>query len=955
MVGRHRARAALADALAAATDGSPRLVLVAGPAGMGKTSLVESFQQGLAPDVVVLGGACTAVADVGFTPLFAACRRLAARLGPERAAAVLASAPALAAAVGMAGPGVGERRVSDHQAVFADVLHVLGTAGSGRPVVLVLEDLHWADADTVSLLGFLARTLTHEPALVIGTYRSDEIDRGHRLRPLLRELARADRATLLELDPLGRAELEELAVRRGHHLDPATLDELVRRSEGNPFFAEELLEAGVDAGLPPAVEDLLLGQIEVLPAEVGEVLRVASVAGRAVPPELLVALVDEDGPVLDDALRAAVAARFLDVDDEGRLRFRHALLAEAASSTLLPPERRRLHRRLAEALESGAVPGLVPSRAELAHHWREAGDPERALRSALAAADESLGRHAPASLHDLLTLALDLWGRVADPGAVTGTDRTELLLRAAEAASAAGRHRDAVRCADEAAAAVGDPRPRAAAEVRRLRALFAAGRIDDARDAARRAREVALGWSDPLARATVLVEWAALVGQTGGYHEVLEVEDELVALVEQVGDPDLRVLLEQGLGTARAGTGDTAVGLARLRAAVDLALANGDTDLAGPSIYTVFEIALLLDEPAAAVREAAQGLERARAVGAPRPAVAAFESCLADLLFRSGRWREVDELLARRTAPPHWLAALRWDTVRGLIALERGDLELARWCADSAEVRAGHQTRVGGTRVAILETKLALARRDHDAALARVETALARADQGSLGLYGCQVASLGARSATLLGRIDDAERHAGLATAIVEQLLGLGGRPAVHLGWAALARAWAAQARAAVGGDPAATVAAWEEAADRLGAAGVRVEEAWARRHLAAALLAAGDREGGAAQLERARPVAEEVGAIWLVAQVDDLRRRARLADSPGQRDAVNAFGLTDREREVLGLLAEGLTNGEIGERLFISAKTASVHVTNLLRKLGVANRRDAARRGRELGLVGPV
>ena len=366
-----------------AERGRPAVGLVAGDAGVGKTRLLDELAaraEGRGARVLV--GGCMEVGDVGlpYVPFIDAFRDLGRRPGEAEVAAPLAAAV----------PSLGRllpELASDHEAVpppgdgfervqlFDGVLSLLVRLSEVAPLLLVIEDLHWADRSTRDLLAFLIRTLRGGRVALVASYRSDELHRRHPLRPLLAELVRLPDLERIELSPFGRAELaEHLQAVAGQPVPPAVVDRILARSEGNAFFAEELVAAGAiraDIALPDALADVLLGRIEALPELAQDVLKVAAVAGRRVGHQLLVAASGRPEAEVERGLRDAIAGQVLVASAATEsYRFRHALLQEAVYGDLLPGERTRLHAtyaRLLAAADPGAEDGSA-SAAELAWH-----------------------------------------------------------------------------------------------------------------------------------------------------------------------------------------------------------------------------------------------------------------------------------------------------------------------------------------------------------------------------------------------------------------------------------------------------------------------------------------------------------------------------------------------------------------------------------------------------------
>jgi predicted ATPase len=369
LVGRTAELSELEAALADAASGRPSLAFVAGESGVGKTRLLTELERrARAEGARVIGGDCVELGEgeLPYAPLVAALRPLA-REGdpvldhlPPPARAELAT---LLPELGAAAPARAEDEGGGPQGrLFEALLGLLERLGQDAPLVLSIEDIHWADRSTRAFLAFLARSVCDERVLTVATYRSDELHRRHPLRPLLAELERAQRARRIEVCRLDRDELAALLEDiLGAAPDADLVERMWRRSEGNPLFTEELLAAGLDGRgtLPPTLRDALMVRIEALGERAEETLRLLAAARRA-DHELLADAGGLDARALRDALREAVAHHIVAVDEEGRYAFRHALLREVVHDDLLPGERVELHLALARALEpthAGAGPG----------------------------------------------------------------------------------------------------------------------------------------------------------------------------------------------------------------------------------------------------------------------------------------------------------------------------------------------------------------------------------------------------------------------------------------------------------------------------------------------------------------------------------------------------------------------------------------------------------------------
>ena len=467
LVGRDRELERLEEQLRRAAAGRGGTVLVAGDAGIGKTRLVtELCARARAAGALVLVGRCIDLvgAEVPYLPVAEALRPLLARgevrelLGSARELRSLL--PGMVAGEGPTGQGDGVP--GSRLGLLEELLALLDITVASGPVVLVLEDLHWADRSTLDLVAFLAHNLGERRVLLVGTYRAETLAAEHRLRRLGAGLPRAAGATRLELGPLGREEVEALLQGRSRPpLPPAVAEAIVTRSEGNPFFAEELLAAAGQGGvdLPHGLRELLLQRVAQLDGESQDVLRVAAAAGRDVPYRLLASVADVPEGELRQALRRTVDHGVLAGDQAaGSFRFRHALLAEAIYTTLLPGEREELHARL--AAELARSPG--PVSAELAQHWAAAGRAPEALVASVAAAREAQAVFGLAEAAQHLERALTLWDLVPGAADLAGLDLAALLAWTAELADETGAGTRAVELIRRAIALVVDDPVRAA-------------------------------------------------------------------------------------------------------------------------------------------------------------------------------------------------------------------------------------------------------------------------------------------------------------------------------------------------------------------------------------------------------------------------------------------------------------------------------------------------------------
>src|ERR1017187_8095102 len=404
LVGRAAELGRLNGMLNAAAVGQPVVVLVSGDAGVGKTRRVAELAAGARDrGFTVLVGRCAELADtVPYLALADALRDAAS--APCAAASLLgalAARPVLSRLLpdgGSAQPVGGDLPGLAQQQLFGAVLGMLAELAEASPVLLVLEDLHWADRSTRDLVTFLSRVLHRERIAIVVTYRTDDMHRRHPLRPVITELRRLPSVPLVGLGPLPPAAMaEHLTAFSAAPLDAAELGSLITRAEGNAYYAEELASAasgraasGAGGELPTGLADLLLARMEHLSPLAQQVLRAAAVTGRRADDEL----------DYEAAVREAVAHQLLVPDGGAGYAFRHALLREAIYADLLPGERTRLHAGVAGLLRDewrlAEVPG---SAAELAQHSLASHDIPGAFAASILAAREAERLAAPAGAH----------------------------------------------------------------------------------------------------------------------------------------------------------------------------------------------------------------------------------------------------------------------------------------------------------------------------------------------------------------------------------------------------------------------------------------------------------------------------------------------------------------------------------------------------------------------------
>ena len=967
LVGRVEELDRLDEALRLALQGRPSVVLVGGDAGVGKTRLVEEFcGRARGQGAQVTAGRCLELGDGGlpYAAVTEVLRELAEevgvpelrRLAGQDARELQRLAPGLRQAEQTGDAGGAGLDASSQLRLFEELLGLVGRLAAEAPLVLVLEDVHWADASTRDLLVFLAHNLQQVGVVVIATYRTDELHRQHPLRSVLARLVRGESVERVDLAPFDRDELAQLLEGiLGDAPGPELLKRVFERSQGNAFFAEELLAAGEaqDADLPDSLRDLLLVTIDDLPTGVVEVLRIVAAAGGTARHDLVAQVVGGSQPDdvdLDRVLRVAVEHGVLVADaGAGTYAFRHALLSEAVYSTLLPGELGRLHTALATAIEADAGLAFRSAAAELAVHWEAAEDQPRALSASVAAAREAEAVVGVAEARRHVERVLQLWPQVGDAQERAGLDRTAVTQWAAELSHLAGDPGRAVALQEQALAEEADSDPtRQAVLLERLgRFRWAAG--DGERAEAAFAEAVRLMPAEPPSadRARVLSGYSGFLQLSLRSDESDRYARQALAMAREVGDRTVEGHALNMLGSILGRDGDEH-GLELLGEARAIAEELGSVEDIIRAYNNQMPALHSLGRFDEAIDVGLEGLERARVLGVERLWAAVLSNAVGFVAVEAGRWQLADEMLRAAPRDTHSIWAGYAHLMRAVLSSLRGEAEVARDELGAAERFGAHVNEQSRDR--FLATQLLLALLDGDAEQARqLITARPPTDERRM----IQGVALRASILRALADLDITEPH---EPTLPDQVLAechdlasrFGAGSALVAAWTVLAEA--EHARVVGASDRAER---WTTVIARCDEVGLVYYAAYARYRLAETLLADGTRDDVADLLRSAYEVAGDLEAQPLMDDLITLARRARIdlgaetAANPAER-----LGLTPREMEVLMLVAEGRTNPQIAEQLYISAKTASVHVSNILRKLEVANRGEAAALAHRNGLT---
>jgi DNA-binding CsgD family transcriptional regulator/tetratricopeptide (TPR) repeat protein len=959
-------------------EGRAATVLVGGDAGVGKTRLVQEFcEQARGRGSLAATGVCVP-ADGGlpYGPVVGILRDLVRQLGESAAAEVLGP---LVSGAGLGVPGLGDPRdvystvprMADELAktrLFESILACFTGLARRSAVVLVFEDLQWADSASAQLVDFLTRNLMDARVLLIGTYRSEELGRDHPLRPWLSELGRHVRVTQLRLGGLDRDETARLIGGiLGHQPDWALVEAVWARSQGNPFFAEELTAARHSPSLSAELQGVIMTRVEGLSKEAQQLLRLAATAGATTDHQLLVAVGVLDTGSLEGALAETVDKQILVVDpSRAGYRFRHELLREAVCAALLPGERRRLHHQVATALTADASLGPAgPGHrvAELAAHWWAAGEWAEALSASRSAAEAAIAVWAFPEALAHLERALSALDRVLPAAVPAGISRLELLEKGADVAYMAGDGRRSVDLAREAidgVDAASDPSTAARYYALLGRNAWAIGDSDAAFDAYRQAAAFVPADPPSLELARVLAEEARGLMLMSRFHEgELRCHDALgVACATGARAEEGHVLYTLGCCRAMLGYYDEGIDLVReaLAIAEELAIPD-DLNRAYMGLSSLLVHSGRLEQGAALVFDSAamgEELWGVRLNGAAGNSVEA--------LIRLGRYDEADALLAQTGNRGVGSCTAGPSLLRAAIAIRRGRFDDAdRALATAGQLTAGLSDLQARGLFHALCAELALEQGQPDDAYEQIERALGLAAGTDDETFGPEICALGVRA--LADRLDEAQARGRRLDADKARLLALGlVQEAQRLLAAPGERGGRCTTRSTAFGSMCAAEQSrlhtsdpdlWEEAVRRWEAAREPYPAAYCRWREAEALL---EGRAGRSRASDCLKIAWRTTAALatpLGARIERLAQRARIPldkvdPTDRHHDSTLAcdLGLTPREVEVLSQLAAGRTDREIAESLFISKKTASVHVSNLLRKLDVTNRVEAGKIG---------
>ncbi|GAA0580928.1 AAA family ATPase [Kribbella sandramycini] len=960
LVGRSTEMATLISAVDDAKTRRAGAVLLSGDAGVGKTRLLDEVATGAHErGFGVLVGHCTDFGDAGLP--FLAFSEIFGRLAGERpdlVESVLKNFPAIGRLLPthrlIGAQPVAQEGQLDRAALFDAVLGAFTALSASEPLVVIVEDAHWADDSTRDLIGFLITRLTSQRLALIVSYRSDDLHRRHPLRRPIAEWSRNPRVRRVNVLPLDAAEsrslLDSLVT---EPLSETEVRRILERAGGNAFFTEELVAAasmGDGDAVPPDLADLLLVRLDPLSDDARQVARVIAVAGRRVPHTLLTTVAGLPDRQLDQALRELIDAHIIDVPGNASYYFRHALLAEAVYDDLLPGERVRQHAAYVQALKDQTVAGTA---AELAGHATRSHDLATAFEARVRAGQEALTVAAPQEGLKHYEMALELFPNAAPDNTI---DKTWLIAETALAATLSSQHLRGVKLLRKALADL----PPDAPKLQRAQLLLPLADIaliidqdQEANEAATQAlKQVADEPSTPF-KAQIASLYARVSAGLGRSMEAERWAHKALEIAREAGEESAAEDAGITLAQLRRRAGDPATATKQMEEAAVRAQLAGDAAAEVRSRFLLGSIQYEEGDLESAKTTFAVTCQRAGELGRQWAAYG-FDArrMLALTQFTLGDWDGVATTTRTDSGTPGAsAAALR--AVEANVRGARGDTAVAEelvmlrkwWDLDVLVPVIGLQPAV--------EAYLELDRIPDAEKLIKDVTALC-ADIFQTDLFTGRV-----RFSTLALQVlcHRAVGEPSAAKELVErgaELVAIGQETAEKglppgrllgvegLAWLSRLEAEWERLRWLTGIDPPSPeehVAVWRRTAEAFGY-GYVYEEAWSRARLSDAFRAAGRVAEANEQATLAAETARRLGAKSLL--------EALGGDGPG----AGGTALTARETEVLKLLAEGRTNRQLARELYISEKTVSVHVSNILGKLGVRSRTEAAAVARRDGLL---
>lgn len=950
IIGREDELAALTFAIDTIREGTGRFILIAGEAGAGKTTLAEECLA--ACSCRVLTGRASEDATPPYGPIASVLRDTLKLPGVDTLSKV-----SLLPHLGVLLPELGRPpRDTQSQALVEAIIELLVHVTKDDPAIIFLDDLQWADNATFELLPTLCDRLQNENLLILGTYRSDEIPRGHRIRWLRNELRRQRRLEEIVLKPLTRN--ESAALMRQVLQDtpaPALAKTVFDKTLGVPFFVEELsitlveqgllrkeegglaLAPGTDVPIPESVRDAVLLRLDGLSEAARKLLEMAAIAGMEFDLPLIMTLTGEEAG-MDELLERNLIVE----TSQGRGAFRHALTREAVRSAILWSQRRSMNRKIAEYLESsGAPPGQV------GEHWLAANEHGKARMALLASAEQSCALYAYLDAARAAHRALEIW-----PDGEDEETRLAALERLAHCAQVSGQLADAVRALREVIEhpiTKGDQRRLAEAQ-RSLATIYG---LQGAWEQSLNARTAsAEAFEKAGAKSEAAIELLAAARRNYGMlnqAKALELSEKAAALADGIERWDIKARALALKGDMLSSLGRSDDGIATVQAGLSLALQHNLTDAAS-EVYRRLGSALEYASQFTASRDAYYtAYNYCQTQGVDSQAQLCL-SCMTYVLFRTGDWKQAlqvsREVINDKSAAPGSKGVAL--CVMGLINYYRGETRKARkQLLDAYEIARKE-------RVAAMEPcciwGLALveeAEGSRDKAERYYRQVLA-VQQANNDLHDSLPTLCAAASFFAMNHL---EKETIMCVKALSDIAAATGNPEA-LG----ALGFALGENAILNGKPEEAARQFAQAQSNFEKIKVPVEQMRTEFRLGIAYALSGAQSEAGKHLLDSYRIAKKLGCRPLAAQISveieamGIQAEERRSSEASERIAHG--GLTRRQMEIVQLIAAGLTNREIAEKLFLSPRTVEMHVANLLNRLDCRTRSEAVRKASDLELL---
>jgi tetratricopeptide (TPR) repeat protein len=926
--------------------GKSAVAMIDGEPGQGKSALVAEFVAGARESgAFVLQGGCFEMigGTIPYGPLIEALRQLVRDRGDAGAREL--AGPAWTELRGLiadfTGGGQAPVAMGDQRQVFGSMSRLFQHIGEHRPLVLVFEDVHWADDSTLNLIAYLAMSTVERRVLLLCTYRSG-LDPKHALRARLADPQFVSRVHRLTVGPFTSPELRMfLSALTDTDVSTELVDRYFGLSEGNPYFTEQLVAADDLAGpappVPASIGELMLTRLGRLSADATRLARVAAVAGRRVSDALLSKIVDLDEAALDAALGECLQRRILVEDPvEETYSFQHALLRETVYRDVSLRERRRLHAALAEVLEGEVAenPSRLP---ELAYHWSSADRRPEALRTSVAAGDLAVRMRAFREAQAQYARALELWPRVPDAETVSGVSRLSVLRVAADAARWAGHIRTAVDWIQEAIR-VADPAVRGELHERLGSYEWEAGRIGESVESYRTARRLLGEGPSGGVGSRVYAALATAEIKDGRFRDALPLARRAVEQADTKAEL-ARARTSEGLALVYLGRYDE--GVDGLRAAL---VAAQEAEHLEDLLRTYATLGVGLERAnrlTEAVETFLRGLDTAQELGlAGTRNASVLANNAAALLFLVGRWDEADALLKEILQHHPAQEEVFQRLTKSDVDIARGDYRKAAALLESVRSYPHSQPRFVGPFYRCL-AELALSAGEVEDSLVKIWRGIDVIERSEDAQETLQLCAFGLR-------VSADQKWQGRADALLDRArLAAAGNEDDPVAQALFALCEIEEAR--VRGVDA--TASWEALAERWRSLERLYPMAYALVRQTLALGREGDKETAAAVGGTAEALTTHLGALPLRDLLLKQTRKLRLKLKAAPAAEKHPFDLTQREWEVLNEAAKGLTQAEIGKRLVIATSTVGVHLHRIYGKLEVPSIAGAVVKARNLGL----